>query len=287
MSALPNRRVEAWKYSDLAAALPDVPAPTEAGHIIERLAEAAGARKSVYVAAGESETLLVHLQPDGLGAECLDIDVAPGATCTRLVLQTGGGVPLSLTRVRVGAGGVYRHLVLSEGARLARLETEISLDGEGASASVVGLYLAARARHADLTSRIVHRAPRTRLEQTVRGVVRAGGRGVFQGEVLVEAGAVGVDARQNHGGLMLEDGAEIFAKPELRIFCDDVQCAHGNTIGALDREALFYMRQRGLPEVAARALLVEAFLAAAMPEWLDEPMREKVLEQIRNWLEQS
>jgi Fe-S cluster assembly protein SufD len=284
MSALPTRRDEAWRWSDLGAALADAPEPAlkGEGHIIARLAAGMGAVRSLQVP--QSETLVAHLEPAGLSAECLDIEVAPGAVCTRLLLQTGAGVPLSLTRVRVGAGGVYRQLVLSQGGRLARLETEIALEGEGASASLVGLYLAGAGRHADLTSRIVHAAPRTRLEQVVRGAARKGGRGVFQGAVFVELGAVGVDASQNHGALLLEDGAEVFAKPELRILCDDVQCAHGNTVGALDSEALFYMRQRGLPEVDARALLVEAFLAGALPDWLDETMTEKVLGQIRGWL---
>ena len=53
---------------------------------------------------------------------------------------------------------------------------------------------------------------------------------------------------------MLEDGAEVFAKPELEIYADDVQCAHGNTAGQLDEAAIFYLRQRGLPEIEARAI---------------------------------
>jgi Fe-S cluster assembly protein SufD len=63
-----------------------------------------------------------------------------------------------------------------------------------------------------------------------------------------------------HHALLLEDGAEVDAKPELEIYADDVACAHGNTVGALDEAALFYMRQRGIPEVQARALLMQAFV---------------------------
>ena len=63
-----------------------------------------------------------------------------------------------------------------------------------------------------------------------------------------------------HHALILSDRAEVDAKPELLIFADDVQCAHGNTIGALDDDALFYARQRGIPDEQARALLTGAFI---------------------------
>ena len=69
--------------------------------------------------------------------------------------------------------------------------------------------------------------------QLIKGVARKGGRGVFQGKIVVERGAQKTDARQHHRGMLLEDGAEIFAKPELMIHADDVQCAHGNTAGGL------------------------------------------------------
>ena len=85
-------------------------------------------------------------------------------------------------------------------------------------------------------------------------------RAVFQGRILVEKGSDGTDARLGHHALILSDRAEVDAKPELLIFADDVQCAHGNTIGALDENALFYARQRGIPDAQARALLTGAFV---------------------------
>jgi Fe-S cluster assembly protein SufD len=121
-------------------------------------------------------------------------------------------------------------------------------------------------------------------QQLVKGAVRAGGRGVFQGKIVVDRGAQKTDARQHHQALLLEEGAEAFAKPELIINADDVQCAHGNTIGALDEQALFYMRQRGLPEAEARALLTEAFLLEALPEDLDAGLRDELAGRVSAWL---
>jgi Fe-S cluster assembly protein SufD len=120
--------------------------------------------------------------------------------------------------------------------------------------------------------------------QLVKGAARPGGRGVFQGKIVVAEGAQKTDARQTHRALLLGDGAEIDAKPELEIYADDVQCAHGNTIGALDETALFYLRSRGLPLAQARALLIEAFLLEAIPDWLDEALRGEIEGAIDGWL---
>jgi hypothetical protein len=50
------------------------------------------------------------------------------------------------------------------------------------------------------------------------------------------------------------------AKPELEIFADDVQCAHGATVGDLDQNQLFSAAARGLDPASARALLLEGFV---------------------------
>ena len=82
-----------------------------------------------------------------------------------------------------------------------------------------------------------------------------------------------------HHALILSDRAEVDAKPELEIYADDVACAHGNTVGALDEEALFYARQRGMPEAEARALLTEAFIGQV----IDRIEQDEGREVIRAW----
>src|SRR5262249_10110184 len=191
---------------------------------------------------------------------------------------------LSTARVRVGPGARYRQFVLAEGAKLARIETHVAIEGAGAEIELNGVYMCGAGRHADLTSVIEHRVPNGQTRQLIKGVARKGGRGVFQGKIVVEHGAQKTDARQYHHGLLLEDGAEIFAKPELLIHADDVQCAHGNTAGGLDESALFYLRSRGVPEAEARALLIEAFLAEAIPPDLPDGIHAELVSRIHAWL---
>jgi Fe-S cluster assembly protein SufD len=117
-------------------------------------------------------------------------------------------------------------------------------------------------------------------DQLTKGVVRDQGRGVFQGRIVVEPGADRTDARMGHHALVLSDRAEVDAKPELEIFADDVACAHGNTVGALDEEALFYAEQRGIPEADARAMLTEAFVG----EVIDRIEHEGARDVARAWV---
>jgi Fe-S cluster assembly protein SufD len=288
--ALPNRRVEAWKYSDLRAALRDTPLPVLAPegaqqHIIEQLASALGAVEACVVAEGESAVRVDRMVGNQFEANALHITVGPGAQMTRIVLQDGDAVALNLARVTLARGARYQQFVLAFGARLARIETHVDVDGEGAHVALNGAYLCAAGRHCDVTSVVSHRVERGVTRQLVRGAVRAGGCGVFQGKIYVAPHAQKTDAEQHHDALLLEEGAEVNAKPELEIYADDVACAHGNTIGALDESALFYMRARAIPEKRARALLTRAFIEAAIPDWTPEALHTEFDQRLDAWLE--
>jgi Fe-S cluster assembly protein SufD len=282
---LPTRRVEAWKYSDLRAALGDA-APRMAGEgaVIERLAAGAGAFETRTIAAGESEVFVDYFEDGALEARAEIVDVGAGGTYHRIVIQTGGDIPLAHCRVRLAEKATFRQFIFAEGGRLARIETVVEAQGDGVEIELNGAYLADAGRHADLASTIEMAAPNGVARQLVKGVARKGGRGVFQGKIVVERGAQKTDARQHHHGMLLEDGAEIFAKPELMIHADDVQCAHGNTAGGIDAQALFYLRSRGVPETEARALLIEAFLLDTLPDWAPPDVREEIDLRIRTWL---
>jgi Fe-S cluster assembly protein SufD len=122
-------------------------------------------------------------------------------------------------------------------------------------------------------------------DQLTKGVADDQARGVFQGRIVVSPGADRTDARMGHHALILSDRAEIDGKPELEIYADDVACAHGNTVGALDEEALFYIRQRGVPAAEARALLMGAFLGEVTDRIQHEGAREVATEWLTSRLE--
>jgi Fe-S cluster assembly protein SufD len=250
--------------------------------VIGQLAAAHGlAEKRSIVGPCES---FVELESSDLATRFEVLDLAPNASLTRVIVQKGEGVSLFSTHCRLAHGAQLRQFVIAEGAKLARIETHVSVEGEGASVELNGVYLCDGGRHADLTSIVTHKASNSKTNQLIKGVARKGGRGVFQGKIVVEREAQKTDARQHHKGMLLEEGAEIFAKPELMIFADDVQCAHGNTAGGLDENFLFYLRSRGVPEAEARALLTEAFLLEAVPVWLPPGARAEIDGRVSAWL---
>lgn len=283
---IPTRRNEAWKYSDLRAAIGDTPHVLRTGRdIIDRLAPGT---QSTAIPPGAQRTFVERLTDDAqMDARSFEFDLAEGASLTRVVIQTGADMPLSIARVRLAAGARFTQFVVALGGRLARIETHVDVAGAGAEVTLNGAYLVKAGKHADLTSVVTHSVEGAQTRQLIKGVARKGGRGVFQGKVVVERAAQKTDARQYHHGMLLEDGAEIFAKPELMIYADDVQCAHGNTAGGLDAQALFYMRSRGVNESEARALLIEAFLAETIPEAVQGELREEIEGLMRGWLRED
>jgi Fe-S cluster assembly protein SufD len=192
----------------------------------------------------------------------LAISLGAGARLERIVLvdEPADAISISRSEIELQPGARLAQTVVCSGARLQRHETEVRHPGGGADVRLDGLYLLDGKRHADLTTVLAHTAPDGTTRQLTKGLAKDQARGVFQGRILVEEGADRTDARMGHHALLLNDGAEIDAKPELEIYADEVSCAHGNTVGSLDDAALFYMRSRGLPEAEARALLMQAFV---------------------------
>jgi Fe-S cluster assembly protein SufD len=199
------------------------------------------------------------------------IRLAANAVMHRLVLvdEAADAIAVATTEVELGAGAEFQQTVLVSGSRRLRYETTVTHPGAGATVRLDGVYLVDGQRHADLTTRVVHAGTDGSTVQVTKGVVGGQGRGVFQGAIIVSPGSDRTDARMRHDALLLSDRAEVDAKPELEIYADDVQCAHGNTVGALDEEALFYARSRGIPLVEARRMLTDAFVGEvvhAIPE---------------------
>lgn len=238
---------------------------TVALRFIAREAGAHASDVTIDVAAGGRLTLLESYEGDEgdyVVQASLSIILGEGAEVERIVLARdgAGGVNVSQAAVALSPRARFSQTLVTDGARRQRLETSVAHPGGEAQARLDGLYLLDGQQHADLTTVLDHQGPDGRTDQLTKGVVRNQARAVFQGRILVREGADQTDARMGHHALILSDQAEVDAKPELQIWADDVACSHGNTVGALDEDALFYARQRGLPLETARALLVEAFV---------------------------
>ena len=238
----------------------------------------------ISVAANGRLQLLESYESDdaSVSQATLTITTGAGAVVERIVLAQDDpeAVCVSQATVTLAPTATFSQTVIASGARRQRLETQVLHPGGGAALRLDGLYLLAGKAHSDQTTVVTHAGPDGVTAQLTKGMVRDQARGVFQGKIVVEEGADRTDARMGHHALILSDRAEVDAKPELEIFADDVACAHGNTVGALDDDALFYARQRGMSEDEARALLTEAFIG----EVIDRIEHEGAREVVRAWV---
>ncbi len=263
--------------------------PTES-LVIEDL-QLGHARIAIMVDKGAEISLIEHHKGSAAAFANIDMNIhlAEGAKLTRIVVQNDPDdmTRISTTCVAAEADAKLEQYILSFGGALTRLETRLYGEGEGIEAQMNGAYLLSGKRHTDLTSHTDLKHPNCVIRQAVKGVVTDKAKGVFQGKFLVAKDAQHTDAEMRHDALMLSDRAEIRAKPELEIYADDVACAHGNTIGALDESALFYMRQRGIPLSRAKAMLTEAFIADVFDDLADEDLKTSLRTQITKWLETS
>lgn len=135
----------------------------------------------------------------------------------------------------------------------------VNVIGENAHCEINGAFVNRYKMHSDTRIRINHLAPNCTSNQVFRGVLYDESTAVFNGKVFVGKIAQKTNAYQSNKNLILSDDAEIFTKPELEIYADDVKCSHGATTGQLDEDAIFYAMQRGIPKESAKALIVFAF----------------------------
>ena len=108
-------------------------------------------------------------------------------------------------------------------------------------------------------------------------VLRNGATGVFQGKILVKPDAQKTDGYQISQSLLLDEDSQFLAKPELEIYADDVACSHGSTSGAIDEDALFYMRTRGIPKKEAQAFLTFAFAGDTLKNISSETLKTQLI----------
>lgn len=233
--ALPTRRDEAWRYSDLeaVASVWPVAAPVR-----------------IDVAAGESaHHHLLQDAPEGAVAiRDYVIHVADGARCDFHLLNVGG--------------------------RLGRVTFDVTL-GRGSHFGLNGAIIGGDAQVLEIVSRVSHAQPDATSGQTIRSILGARATGSYLGAIAVARDAQRTDAFQSVKAMLLDRTATANAKPELEIYADDVKCAHGATVGELDKAALFYMASRGMDPATAKTLLLKAFVAGVFDDMPDEDERAR------------
>jgi Fe-S cluster assembly protein SufD len=308
IEALPTPRVEEWKYTNLAQALPKElknTLPESCENVYHQDPHQVTIEPIEYTLDGQDgqniqPRLKVHVQEHaelhlierhtGSGAYwknmVSEIILDKGAHLYHYRMQNDSqdAVQTNMVHIIQEENSHYECFTLNKGAKLTRHQIHAELRGENIECTLNGINLLEGRQHSDTTILMEHQAPHCVSNQNYRSVLNDQARGVFQGKVHVHRAAQKTDGYQLSNAILLSETAEMDTKPELEIYADDVKCSHGATTGRLDETPLFYMRSRGIPEKQARQILLESFLGELIDQIRQEQLQPEIKEQVDQWL---
>ncbi|MCB0838195.1 MAG: Fe-S cluster assembly protein SufD [Bacteroidetes bacterium] len=163
-----------------------------------------------------------------------------------------------------------------------RNNLRMRLDGQNIESHLMGINLLSGSQHVDHHTEVHHLKPHCFSNELYKGIMSEMSTGVFNGKIHVYPDAQKTNAFQSNRNILLSDTANIYTKPQLEIYADDVKCSHGATTGRLDEEAMFYLRARGIKEYDARIMLIYAFAMEVVDNISIEPVRNFISSLIQN-----
>ena len=235
--------------------------------VLEEGAEATLVRETASVGRGDAP---------GLHVGALEVVQAESSKLTLVNIQNWDGSTWHFTRERavVGRDATLQWTVGALGSRLSKVNQEVALAGERASAQVNGVMFTTGKQHLAYFTRQDHQAPHTTSDLLYKGGLKDRSRVVWKGMIRVEKDAQRTDAYQKNDDLILSDSARADSIPGLEIEANDVRCTHGATAGRVDEEMIFLCQARGIPRDTAVRLIVEGFFANVYDRITLEPVRE-------------
>ena len=172
----------------------------------------------------------------------------------------------------------------SFGGKITRNELSFDHKGENINSTLKGISIIGEGQEVGNHTLVQHNQPNCESHELYRGIYHDNAHGIFNGKIKVDEIAQKTNAFQQNNNVLLSDKASIDTKPQLEIFADDVKCSHGCTVGQLDEEALFYMKQRGIHEKEAKALLMFAFCSDVMETVSIPELKNKINKTIADKL---
>ncbi|MFF2495280.1 Fe-S cluster assembly protein SufD [Agromyces sp. NPDC058064] len=254
------------------------------------LGDAPRAAHTVIEAAPNSRALIVLA---GAGAarlsENVEIIVGDGASLTVVSLQEWDdeAVHLSSQFARLGRDSFLKHIVVSLGGKVVRVNPSTHLAEQGADIEALGLYFADAGQHLEQQVYVHHDAPHTKSRVTYKGALQgSGARTVWVGDVLIGQKATGTDSYEQNRNLVLTDGTRADSVPNLEIETGDIEGAgHASATGRFDDEQLFYLMARGIREDEARRLVVRGFLTEIVQKIGSPELEERLTTALESELQ--
>ena len=262
----------------------------------EVTADASGsAYPRIYVDAGQNSQITLVEEYISSGTEAVmvntvtEFSLAEGANVTsvRLNMEAENVQHIGATGVRQQRSSRFESHCVGFGGPLRRHDLQVRLEGEGAECKLNGVVVTQGKQHYDNHTSIEHVAGHCNSEETYRNIAADQSQAIFNGRIHIHQDAQKSNAEMNNKNLLLSNGAEIDTKPELEIYADDVKCAHGATIGQLDKTSLFYLVSRGIGRREANVLLTMAFINELVEQIPVEVVRETAQARLNQFFDQT
>ncbi|GAA2101331.1 Fe-S cluster assembly protein SufD [Microlunatus panaciterrae] len=236
-------------------------------------------------------TVVLRFEGSAVLADNIEIVVGDSAQLTVVSIEdwADDAVHHSTQHARVGRDAGVRHLAVSFGGDLVRMNTSVAYDGPGGQAELLGLYFADAGQHLEHRLFVDHNAPKTRSNVDYKGALQgAGAHSVWIGDVLIRKVAEGIETYESNRNLVLTDGCRADSVPNLEIETGEIAGAgHASTTGRFDDEQLFYLRSRGIDEEEARRLVVHGFFADIIKRIAVPEIEQHLLDAVEAELRQT
>ncbi|MHA7189631.1 Fe-S cluster assembly protein SufD [Arthrobacter sp. MDT2-16] len=275
-TATPEDRVSAAAWNAFAeATVITIPRETVAdGEVMVSVTGSSSdaAAQHLLISAEPFSKAVVVLDHSGSAtlAQNIEIAVGDGAELTVVSVQEwdDDAVHVSSQQAKVGRDARYKHVVVSLGGDLVRLTPSSIFTATGAEVEMYGLYFADAGQHLEQRLLVDHAVPNCKSRVTYKGALQGqDAHTVWVGDVLIRKAAEGTDTYETNRNLILTDGARSDSVPNLEIETGLIEGAgHASATGRFDDEHLFYLMARGIPEKAARRLVVRGFLTEVIQQ---------------------
>ncbi len=255
--------------------------------------EASGHRANAHIvleAEAHSKVVFV-LEHRGSADANLNVEVIvrDGADVTVVSLQRwdGDAIHVGQQDAEIGRDAKYKHVSVTLGGEIVRLNSNVRYAAEGGEASMYGLYFADAGQHLEHRSFVDHNSPRNSSNVLYKGALQGqDARTVWVGDVLIRKAAEGTDSYEKNQNLILTDGARADSIPNLEIETGLIEGAgHASSTGRFDENHLFYLMARGIPEKEARQLVVRGFLNEIVQAIGVDSIEDTIHQDLENELE--
>ena len=232
-------------------------------------------------------TLLEHFisaNPEDRGLACgvNDLVLKPGSKLNYVSIQewSKNFVSVQVNSTVAGRDSAALNLAMNFGGKYSRLESISRMIDRGARSDMLAISVARGDQEFDQRTLQDHQQPDTTSDLLYKNALHDRSRTIFSGLIKVEPGAHRTDAYQKVRNLLLSDDAEANSMPGLEILADDVRCTHGATSGQVEPEELFYLKSRGIDDLAAKRLIARGFLNEVVDRLPEEQLSEYLHQQI-------